>query len=155
MTFNGANVSENISISAIGDRVRFFRDIANVAMDLDEVETIDFNALGGADTIVVNDLSGTDLVEADLNLSAAGGAGDAQPDNVIVMGTNDDDVILAIGDASGTSVLGLAAQVNVTGTESANDRLTERHPVHRRRWLRRRCAHRGRGQRRAAGRRRR
>ena len=28
------------------------------------------------------------------------------------------------GDAAGTSVLGLAAQVNITGTEAANDRLT-------------------------------
>jgi Ca2+-binding RTX toxin-like protein len=40
------------------------------------------------------------------------------------MGTNDDDVILAVGDASGTSVLGLAAQVNIRGAEPANDRLT-------------------------------
>ena len=31
-------------------------------MDLDDVEAIDLNALGGTDTITVNDLSGTDLV---------------------------------------------------------------------------------------------
>ena len=43
---------------------------------------------------------------------------------VIVQGTNGDDVILAFGDASGTSVLGLAAQVNIIGAEAANDRLT-------------------------------
>ena len=30
-------------------------------MDLNDVETVDFNALGGADTITVNDLSGTDV----------------------------------------------------------------------------------------------
>ena len=41
--------------------MRFFRDIANVTMDLNDVEAIDFNALGGADTIAVNDLSGTDV----------------------------------------------------------------------------------------------
>ena len=29
-------------------------------MDLNGVETVDFTALGGADTITVNDLSGTD-----------------------------------------------------------------------------------------------
>jgi hypothetical protein len=28
-------------------------------MDLNSMETIDFNALGGADTITVNDLTGT------------------------------------------------------------------------------------------------
>jgi Ca2+-binding RTX toxin-like protein len=33
-------------------------------------------------------------------------------------------VVVVAGDASGTSVLGLAAQVNITGAESANDRLT-------------------------------
>lgn len=124
MLFNGANIAENIDISANGGRVRFFRNIANVTMDLNDVEGIDFNAQGGADTIVVNDLSGTDLTEINLNLAAVGGAGDAQPDNVIVNGTNGDDVVLVVGDATGTSVLGLAAQVNITGAETTNDRLT-------------------------------
>src|SRR6266508_3044337 len=64
MLFNGSNISENIDVAANGPRVRFFRDIANVTMDLDDVERIDFNARGGADSVVVNgDLSGTDLVE--------------------------------------------------------------------------------------------
>ena len=85
--------------------------------------SIDFNALGGADTIMVNDLSGTDVTEINLNL-AGGGVGDAQPDTVIVQGTNGDDIALIVGDASGASVLGLAAQVNITGAEAANDRLT-------------------------------
>ena len=43
---------------------------------------------------------------------------------MIVNGTNGDDVVLAVGDASGDAVLGLAAQVNITGAEAANDRLT-------------------------------
>jgi len=124
MLFNGANVAENIDIAANGGRVRFFRNVANVTMDLDDVEGIDFNASGGADVIVVNDLSGTDVTEINLNLAAVAGGGDAQPDNVIVIGTNGDDVTLVAGDASGTSVFGLAAQVNITGAEAANDRLT-------------------------------
>ncbi|HEX6987266.1 MAG TPA: calcium-binding protein [Planctomycetaceae bacterium] len=123
MLFNGANVAENVDISANGGRVLFFRNVAGVLMDLNDVEGIDFNALGGADTVVINDLSGTDVVEIDLNLAAAGGGGDAQPDTVIVNGTSGDDVALVVGDASGVSVLGLAAQVNVTGGEVANDRL--------------------------------
>src|SRR3712207_7777662 len=44
----------------------FRSDIASVAMDLDDVESIDFRALGGADNIVVGDLSGTDLTRLDL-----------------------------------------------------------------------------------------
>jgi Ca2+-binding RTX toxin-like protein len=126
MLFNGSNAAENINIFANGGRVLFTRDIANVVMDLNDVEGIDFNALGGADTITVHDLSGTDVTEVNLNLAAAigGTAGDGQPDTVIVQGTNGDDVALIVGDAAGTSVLGLAAQVNITGTEAANDRLT-------------------------------
>ena len=63
MLFNGSNAAEIIDISANGGRVLFFRNVANVTMDLNDVEAIDFNALGGADTIVVDDLSGTDVTE--------------------------------------------------------------------------------------------
>jgi Ca2+-binding RTX toxin-like protein len=124
MLFNGANIAENIDISANGGRVLFFRNVANVLMDLNDVEGIDFNGFGGADIVVVGDLSGTDVVEVNTNLAAFGGAGDGAADNVIVRGTNNDDVVVVAGDASGTSVFGLAAQVNITGAETANDRLT-------------------------------
>ena len=30
-------------------------------MDTNDVETVDFNALGGSDTVTVNDLTGTDV----------------------------------------------------------------------------------------------
>jgi Ca2+-binding RTX toxin-like protein len=123
LLFSGANIAENIAISANGERVRFTRDVAAVTIDLNDVEAVNFNALGGADTIAVNDLSGTDLTAVNLNLVIAG-AGDAQPDTVIVTGTNGDDTILPMGDASGAAVLGLAVQVNITGAEAANDRLT-------------------------------
>ena len=66
MLFNGANINEKIDISANGGRVRFTRDVANITMDLNGVEAIDFNALGGADTITVNDLTGTDVTEVNL-----------------------------------------------------------------------------------------
>ena len=39
LLFNGANVNENIDISANGGRVRFTRDVANITMDLNGVET--------------------------------------------------------------------------------------------------------------------
>jgi Ca2+-binding RTX toxin-like protein len=123
MLFSGAGVGESIGVSANGGRVQFSRDVASVTMDLDDVESIDFRALGGADTIVVNDLGGTDVTEVNTAL-AVGGAGDGQPDNVVVQGTNDDDVSVVFGDASGASVDGLAARTNITGAEAANDRLT-------------------------------
>jgi Ca2+-binding RTX toxin-like protein len=126
MRFNGANIAENIDVSANGSRVRFFRDIANVVMDLAGVESVDFNALGGADNVAVHDLSGTAVSEVDTNLAAAGGAGDGAADTIAVDGTSGDDVAIVAGDASGVAVLGLAARVNITGAEAANDRLTVR-----------------------------
>ena len=40
MLFNGANISERMDVSANGQRVRFVRDVANITMDLDNVESI-------------------------------------------------------------------------------------------------------------------
>jgi Ca2+-binding RTX toxin-like protein len=123
MLFNGANVAEKIDVSANGGRVRFFRDIAAVLMDVNDVESIDYKALGGADSVVVHDLSGTDVTEVNTVLANADGSGDGAADSVTVEGTSGDDVATVVGDASGVAVLGLAARVNITGAEAANDRL--------------------------------
>jgi Ca2+-binding RTX toxin-like protein len=103
--------------------LRFTRDVGNIVMDADGVERVDFNALGGADIITVNDLSGTAVTEVNLNLAASDGGG-GQADTVIINGTTGDDVIVATGDATGVAIQGLAAQVNIAGAEAANDRLT-------------------------------
>jgi Ca2+-binding RTX toxin-like protein len=123
MVFNGANISERIDISANGGRIRFTRDVANITMDLDDTEVITFNALGGADAIVIGDLSGTDVTDVSLNLAGVGGAGDGAVDTVTVTGTSGDDVAVVVGGGSTAQVLGLFAAVNITGVEPANDRL--------------------------------
>jgi Ca2+-binding RTX toxin-like protein len=125
LVFNGANIGEEITISANGERVRFFRNVASVTMDLNDVEAVNFNALGGADTITVNDLSGTDMTEINLALAGTlnGTTGDGSADTVVVNATDNDDVVVVSGDANGVAVIGLAAQVNITGAEAANDRL--------------------------------
>ena len=46
MLFNGANIAENIDISANGERVRFTRDVANITMDLNDVEHIQLHRAG-------------------------------------------------------------------------------------------------------------
>ncbi|MFL6066578.1 MAG: calcium-binding protein [Gaiellaceae bacterium] len=120
MQFNGANIAERFQVSANGARVRFTRDIGTITMDLNDIEAVDVPALGGADRVTVDDLGGTDVTEVDTDL----GPGDGAADNVIVDGTAGDDVIQVAGDASGTSVLGLAAVVRIAGAEAANDRLT-------------------------------
>ena len=76
LLFNGANIDEKIDISANGSRVRFTRDVANITMDLNGVENIQFNALGGADTITVNDLTGTNVNQVNLDLGGNDGAAD-------------------------------------------------------------------------------
>ena len=60
LDFNSIDFAENVDISANGGRVRLTRDIDSVTMDLNGVELIQFKALGGADNIVINDLTGTD-----------------------------------------------------------------------------------------------
>ena len=126
MTFNGANIAERMEASANGGRVRFTRDIANIVMDLDDLETIDVNALGGADVITVDDLSGTDVTRVAPNLAANGGGDDLAADNVIANGTNGDDVVSVSGDASATTAAGLAARVQLTGATAGSDRITVR-----------------------------
>jgi Ca2+-binding RTX toxin-like protein len=124
LVFNGANINEQIDISANGERVRFFRDVANITMDLNDVERIDFNALGGADTITVNDLTGTDVTQVNLNLAATGGSGDGAADSVIVDGTANADAVRVNDNGAKVVVTGLQAKVTISGAEAANDTLT-------------------------------
>ena len=61
MAFNGSGAAEVFTASANGPRVRFTRNVGNITMDLDDVERIDAAAVGGADQLTVDDVSGTDL----------------------------------------------------------------------------------------------
>ena len=125
MLFNGANGGELFDASANGGRLRFFRSAGNIVMDTDDVEVVQLNALGGADTVTVNDLAATDVtaINVDLANPAGTGTGDGAADLVVVKGTNGIDNITVTGDASGVSVTGLAATVGLVGMEGANDTL--------------------------------
>ncbi len=123
LLFNGANVAERINLSANGGRANFSRDVAAVTIDLATVEGIEFKAMGGADTITIDDLSATDVTEVNLDLGGAGGGGDAAADTIIVNATLGDDLIVVVGDAGGVTVLGLAAQIHIANFDPALDRL--------------------------------
>jgi hypothetical protein len=71
---------------ANGAGVLFIRNVANVTMDLDGTEIIDFDALGGADNIVVGDLNGTAATQINIDLASTigGTAGDGAADTVTV-----------------------------------------------------------------------
>jgi Ca2+-binding RTX toxin-like protein len=125
MQFNGANGAEIFDASANGGRVRFTRNLGNIVMDLDNVEQIDLAALGGADRLTLNDMSGTDLsrMNADLAATAGGAVGDGAQDQISVNGTNGDDVVVATGSAGTVDVLGLASTLHVAHAEAAQDQL--------------------------------
>ena len=125
MVFNGANVADQVDVSANGSRLRFFRNPGNITMDTAGVERVDFNALGGADLVTVNDLSGTDVGDLNVDLAGTlgGATGDGQPDRVVENGTNGDDTIKVNGDATQVTTKGLAPRVAILHPEAANDRL--------------------------------
>lgn len=58
-----------MQILAEGGHVHFHRDVATIDMDLSGVERVDTHAVGGADHIVVGDLSGTDVTAVNLDLA--------------------------------------------------------------------------------------
>src|SRR5215468_2202306 len=121
LLFNGADGAENMAVSANGHRVLFTRNLGNIRMDLDGIEQIDTNALGGADEITVNDVTGTDLTAVNLNLAAQAGGGDGAADSVIVNGTNANDVVRVTGSAAdGVAVSGLAARTHISGTDAGD-----------------------------------
>src|SRR5262249_51088662 len=124
MLFFGANISDSIDVSANGHRVRFFRNPGNVTMDLNGVEDVEFRALGGADNIVVNDLTGTDVTEIGLDLRGPNGGADGQADTVTVNGTQGADRFGVAGDVGGLHVFGLHANVNIFFQDPALDQLT-------------------------------
>ena len=127
MVFNGAAASETVDLSANGDRLRFFRNPANITMDTHGVEQVDFNALGGADTVTVNDLTGTDVSKVNVDLAGAlgGSTGDGQTDRLVVVGTNGNDAITAAGDSSGVTISGLHTQVAIQHQEPADQLFVE------------------------------
>jgi Ca2+-binding RTX toxin-like protein len=125
MVFNGANGGETVDVSADGGRIRFFRNPGPITMDLNDVEVAVFNALGGSDTITVNDLTGTDATDVDVNLDSGlgTGVGDGLPDSVTVTGTAGDDSIVVAGETGDVAVTGLSATVAIGSAEFANDQL--------------------------------
>lgn len=126
LQFNGANVAENIDISANGTRLSFFRNVASVITDCGGVEIVRYEALGGADNIVITDLSATDVTAVNINLASTlgGNTGDAQPDNVYINGTGVADTVTVSGSGTTATVSGLSATVTITVCEAANDRVT-------------------------------
>jgi hypothetical protein len=126
MAFNGSAAAETFDVSRNGDRVRYFRNVGNITMDLDGVERIDTAALGGADAFTQGDLGGTDVSAQNVDLAGPGGtAGDGAADTVTAAGSAGNDAVTVAGDAAnGVTVSGLSAVLTITHPEGTADALT-------------------------------
>jgi hypothetical protein len=91
-------------------------------MDTGGVEHVLFNALGGADSVTVHDLTGTDVTSVDLDLAGTlgGTAGDGQIDRVVVKGTAGNDAPTVAGGAGAVSVTGLAPTLELLHAEATD-----------------------------------
>ena len=123
MRFNGANVAEQrrpvgrtatgCSSSAPPATSRWIRRASSGSTSTPSA---------GADSVSVNDLTGTDVgtVNLDLAVDTRRGPGDGQADHVVVDGTNGGDRIRVNSDASGVVVAGLRAVVAIRHQEPAD-----------------------------------
>ena len=133
MLFNGANIAEKIDLSANGDRLRFTRDIANIAWTRTASSRSRSTRLGGVDHVTVHNLAGTDVTKVNADL---GGRRTARPTRSIAEGTAGADVVSVTGTGGVTTLNGLAATIEVPMPRRrgpADRRHARRRRPHRRR----------------------
>jgi Ca2+-binding RTX toxin-like protein len=112
VVFTGSNAAEKFELSANGNRLRF---VAASTMNIAGVERFDLRASGGADNVVVNDLSGAGLGQLNADL-----ANDGAADVVEIKGSAAANELRVAG---GISISGIGAAVNILRAEAANDKL--------------------------------
>ena len=106
LQFNGSDQGETFHAFQHDGRVTFTRNLGNIVMDLNDTEQIDLHALGGSDTLTVDDIDRSALREIDADLGS-----DTVNDSVVVNGSQANDAF-SIDAASG------AVQVNRAGAAS-------------------------------------
>jgi hemolysin type calcium-binding protein len=123
LEFHGANVNEHLDLSANGNRVRLTRDVASIVMDLNGVEEVDLSVRGGTDVVTVNDLTGTDLVRANVDLEGTpgSGVGDGQADTIVLPGTPGADVVTVSGTDGAVEADGLFTTVRAVHGDATLD----------------------------------
>ncbi len=116
--YHGDGNANAITLSAAGGAPTHFNiTLGGALVDYHGVETVIINALGGADTITVNDLFTTEVASVTINHGTADGAVDA----VIINGTTGADVISITSPAAGAVLTtGLRYNVNQTNVELAD-----------------------------------
>ncbi len=123
LQFNGAAAAEIFSVSTLpGGRVLFFRNLGNINMDLNDVERIDLATVGGADQTTVNDTSGTDLQQVNIEFGVPIDGVPSDVDRVIVNGSNNAETATISGSAAaGININGFSAAVNIFQAEPTDE----------------------------------
>ena len=117
--FNGSAASERFELRADGTHVLVSHD-GQSAIDMNGVEFIELTASAGRDTVIVNDLSGTDVVQLAIYLGSGG-----ETDQIGLNATNGNDVIrvASIEGEGAVAVWGLHAVMAALDADTA-DQLT-------------------------------
>ena len=117
LVFNGASGDETMRLSPNGASAVFLRSPGSVRMDLVDVEVLRVAALDGADAITIDDMRGTTLRTAALDLGS-----DQKADTVTVNGTGGADALAVQTDGAAVDVTGSSPAVRISGA-GAGDRL--------------------------------
>jgi Ca2+-binding RTX toxin-like protein len=129
LQFFGANIGENIGLTADQTHLRFARDIGTITIDAVNLEQVKYAALGGADTISLGDLSATAVRQVAIDLGASNSpAGDLQADTISINALTTD----AIATTTGPGMMNVrwkGVTTTVTGVEPVIDKLTVQTPV--------------------------
>ncbi len=106
MLGNGA--PEEFELSANGSRLRLFRNVASVVLDIAGVERIELESRGGSDMITLSSLVGTELQQITLDLEAADNTNtpDDLSDSLFVFGRTLDDQITVAGAGNVLNIAG-------------------------------------------------
>lgn len=124
--FNGSDGNEAFAATADGSGVRFTRSLGGIVMNLDGIEALDLNAVGGTDNVTIDDLAATGLAKVNVDLAGSAGSdfSDGAADSVTIKGTDGVDRISATANDGTVDVTGLAASVRIAHTDPALDQLT-------------------------------
>ena len=126
LEFNGFANPENFFFTADGDHALVTRTQGNIVMDLNSIEHVTINAFGGADTVTINDPTGTDVTDFEINLGL-NGLGDGAVDTINI---NDDDDLTVVDNGNGNlTITGVSgATVHITGFETTDHLVIDGHP---------------------------
>jgi Ca2+-binding RTX toxin-like protein len=118
LVFFGANIAEEMTLSANGRSAVFLRSPGAIRMDMDQIEQLDVFALGGADVVNIGDMTGTDLDRANVDLGSQLGGGDAATDIITVSGSPKADRVTVRASGAGVRVGGLRVTTQIAGSET-------------------------------------